>query len=267
MLKIIKCLLLTITLSYSCSTFAALKECQSALKLSSTSQWYPYIYQDKHGISTGVDVELLSMILNRMGCQLEVVHFPERRALFELKQGRFDIALGASKNASRVKEFFYSTSYRDEINKLAYRVGEQDIATAKNLQDLLKLKKNIAINYAGWYGDEIAQAKTKHPFFSYSPTAAKRLKMLHLGRVDIVVDDDIVLCSELQRNEYTFIKIHPLVLFKTPIHFIFNKKSISPLFIEEFNRVLESMKVDMSLSAHFNKKLPAQCKIGFNQSD
>jgi polar amino acid transport system substrate-binding protein len=264
MSKIIKHLSFIFILSYSFSSFAAFKECESSLKLSSTSEWYPYIYQDEAGKSTGVDVELLSLILRRMGCQLEVVHFPERRALFELKQGRFDIALGASKNASRLKAFFYSTSYRDEVNKFAYRMYEQDIEQANSFQDILKLKKTIAINYAGWYGDEIAKAKKEHKFFSYSPTVTKRLKMLNLGRVDIVVDDEIALCSEIQRNEYRAIKIHHTVLFKTPIHFIFNKESVSQLFLNEFNRILESKKDDMSLPNYIEKQLPANCKTEIN---
>jgi polar amino acid transport system substrate-binding protein len=257
---ITKQLLFILFLSYSSSSHANFKECNTPLKLSSTSEWYPYIYQDENGVSTGVDVELLTIILNKMGCQLEVVHFPERRALLELKRGRFDIALGASKTESRLKEFFYSNAYRNERNKLAYRINEKDIATANNFQDILKTNKIIAINYAGWYGDEISQAKNEYKYFSYIPTANNRLKMLNLNRVDIVIDDDIVLCSELQRSAYQDIQIHPIVLFETPVYFIFNKESVSPRFIEQFNKTLQSMKDNRSLADHFYLQLPARCQ-------
>ncbi len=259
--SITKLILSTVFLLWSCSVLAAFKECKAPLKLSSTSEWYPYIYQDKNGASTGVDVSLLTTILHRMGCQLEVFHFPERRALYELSHGHFDISLGASKNAARSKTFFYSEPYRNERNKFAYRAHEQDIALVKNLQDILKLKKIIAINYAGWYGDEIEKTKAKYESFSYSPTAAIRLKMLHYKRVDIVVDDEIVLCNKLLRSAYKEIIIHPLVLFEAPIHFIFNKKSVSSIFVKQFNEVLDSMRDDGSLSAHYYKQLPTHCQI------
>ncbi|NQZ90273.1 MAG: transporter substrate-binding domain-containing protein [Colwellia sp.] len=261
MTSITKFILSTVFLLWSCSVLAAFKECKIPLKLSATSEWYPYIYQDKNGASTGVDVSLLTTILHHMGCQLEVFHFPERRALYELSHGHFDIGLGASKNAARSKAFFYSEPYRNERNKFAYRGHKQDIALVKNLQEILKLKKVIAINYAGWYGDEIEKAKAKYESFIYSPTAAIRLKMLHFNRVDIVVDDEIVLCKELLRSTYKEIIIHPIVLFEAPIHFIFNKESVSSIFVKQFNKVLDSMRDDGSLSAHYYKQLPIQCQI------
>lgn len=244
----------------SYSSLAALDECKTPLKLSSTSQWYPYIYQDSHGNSAGVDVDLLSIILQRMGCQLEVVHFPERRALLELSRGRFDISLGASKTSTRMKTFFYSTSYRNEVNKFAYRMNDQDINDTTSFKEVLELKKVVAINYAGWYGEEIAKAKQQHPFFSFIPTVANRLKMLDVNRVDIVVDDEFVLCSELLRSAYEGIIIHPAILSEAPIHFIFNKTSVSLAFVAEFNKVLDSMKADGSLLAHYFQQLPLQCK-------
>ncbi|MBU2892742.1 transporter substrate-binding domain-containing protein [Colwellia sp. D2M02] len=256
----IKYLLLTLLTSYSCFALAKFDECKTSLRLSSTSEWYPYIYQDENGVSTGTDVELLSLILTRMGCKLEVFHFPERRALLELKLGRFDIVLGASKTADRAKEFFYSTAYRNEINKFAYRADDADITPTKSLQRLLNLNKIIAINYAGWYGEEIETAKSKYQNFSYSPTTTNRLKMLHLGRVDAVIDDEMVLCSELQRNGYRNIVINTEVLFETPIYFIFNKESVTPEFVTEFNNTLESMKIDKSLAEHFYQQLPKRCK-------
>jgi len=258
---ITKLILSAVFLLWSCSALAVLKECQAPLKLSSTSEWYPYIYQDRHGASIGVDVSLLTTILNRMGCHLDVFHFPERRTLYELSQGHFDIGLGASKNAARSKAFFYSEPYRTERNKFAYKVHNQDIALVKNLQDIIKLKKVIAINYAGWYGDEIEKAKAKYASFNYSPTAAIRLKMLHFKRVDIVVDDEIVLCNELLRSNYKEIIIHPVLLFEAPIHFIFNKESVSSIFVKRFNEILDSMKDDGSLLENYYKQLPIQCQI------
>ncbi len=239
---------------------ATLPECDSPLKLSSTTQWHPYIYQNDKGESTGLDVELLIIILKRMGCELEVIHFPERRALYELSQGHFDIGVGASKNANRLKKFLYSLPYRHESNKFAFRADDQDVAISSSLKELLDMNKVIAINDAGWYGEEIEQAKKNYPHFSHSPTLVRRLKMLTANRVDIVVEDEIVLCTELLLPTYNNINIHPIALFETSVHFIFNKNSVSAVFLEQFDKVLNSMREDGSLQKYYQKQLPLQCQ-------
>jgi len=232
--------------------------------LSTTTDWYPYLFKDELGKSAGADVALLTLILKEMGCQLKVVQFPERRSLFELNQGHMDIGLGASKNKARQEKLHYSTPYRYEINKFIYRNSDTEITKSATLQDVLKTNKRIAINLAGWYGDEIENAKADHNNFIFSDTVGKRLKMLNFNRVDLVIDDEVVLCSELLRSNYIGFSIHPMVLYKADIHFIFNKQSISSTFVEHFNQVLKQMRDDGRLYAHFENLLPTQCTLEVN---
>jgi len=255
-----KFILIIILILCSNSVQAVLKECQTPLELSITSNWYPFIYQDNSGVSTGFDIGLLRRILQQMGCQLKVVNFPERRLYNELKKGSFDIGLGSSKNSIREKIYFYSNPYRQEVNRFAYRVKDQNIFAVKNLQDILKLQKTIALNLGGWYGHEIEKAKIDNKLFIYSDSITKRVKMLNFNRVDIVVDDEVVLCNELLRSTFQGLKIHPIVLSHAPIHFIFNKNSVSPIFVHEFNKILDSMKENGSLTAHYLNITPVQCQ-------
>ena len=256
-----KHLLIILFILSSYPVMSAANECNAPLKLSSTSQWFPYIYQNDKGATIGVDFVLLRKILIQMGCQLEVVHFPERRMLSELYRGNFDIALGASKNPERLKHFLFSKPYRKERNKFAYRASDNDITVATDLQDILQQKKKIAVNLAGWYGNEIEKAKKDYPLFKYTNQVADRIKMLNHKRVDIVIDDAIVLCSEINRSTFNELNIHPEILFETSIHFIFNKGSVSPIFVKKFNKILDNMNDDGRLAAHYRNQLPAQCKM------
>jgi len=253
--------ILLVLLIQSPHVHANFNECDKPLTLSSTTDWYPYIYKDEAGESQGVDIELLSKILKIMGCQLKVAQFPERRSLFELGQGNFDIGLGASKNIERMKKFHYSTMYRNEVNKFVYRLSDNDIAYSTTLKELLNMNKSIAINLAGWYGYELEQAKADFNNFIYSDTVGKRLKMLNYNRVDIVVDDEVVLCSELARLTYTGMTIHSTILYEASIHFIFNKINISEKFVKEFNLILDSMRTDGRLEELFYQSLPASCQL------
>lgn len=248
-----------ITCGQVSTSFAAVPECKKSLVLSTTSNWYPYIYKADDQEYKGVDLQLLKDVLKEMGCDVVVAQYPERRSLFEISQGRFDIGLGASKNKERLKQHHYSNAYRHEVNRFAYRINNSDIEQTSSLQDIIKLEKVIAINLAGWYGYEIEKAKANYNNFIFSDSITKRLKMLYHERVDIVIDDEIVLCYELERSIFNGMAIHPQVLYDTPIHFIFNKKNISPEFVQQFNLILEQMRIDGRLMNHFNASATSRC--------
>ena len=239
--------------------FSAEKLCFKPLVLSSTIDWYPYIYREKE-ISKGADVELLQLILKQMGCELDVLHFPERRSLLELEKGNFDIWLGASRNKEREKKYNFSKAYRFEINRFVYQSRDVDVKKITSLQDLIRKNKTIAINLAGWYGEDLESAKTQSDLFIHSDTVSKRIKMLSVNRVDIVIDDSVVLCHELARLPSDGLAIHPLILYQTPIHFIFNKKTVSSAFIERFNKILAELSGNGGLKRHFDEHLPVSCE-------
>lgn len=234
------------------------EECKSPIKLSSTTDWYPYLYRE-NGESIGIDVTLLSSVLQKMGCTLEVMHFPERRTLFELKLGHFDVGLGASKTIERQENFHYSVHYRHENNRFSYRESDNLVEKQSNLQGIVNAKRLIAVNLAGWYGEELEHAKANYDGFIFSDTVEKRLKMLSFNRVDIVIDDEIVLCSELERLNYDSVKIHPLLLSRASIHYIFNKNSISFSFVEAFNRILNDMRNSGEITSLYSTQLSSQC--------
>ena len=242
------------------------EECTSPLTLISTSDWYPYIYQ-RHQTTTGVDLELLRLLLTEMGCKLKVIHVPERRVLFEMDASQFDIGLGASVTPSRQQKFHYSAPYRHENNMFAYSKDDGQLADVTSLQQILDMNKIIAINLAGWYGEEIEQAKAVYDLFVYSETAEVRLNMLALHRIDVVIDDKVVLCSWLSKLPHQSLILHPLLLSDASIHYIFNKQTISAQFVSKFNRVLAEFDHSGRLHRHFKTQLPDSCNDVSHQFD
>ena len=234
-------------------------DCSFPLILSTSLDWYPYLYINEEGDSTGSDIELLRKVLKRVGCELDVVHFPERRSLHELKKGNFDIWLGASYNKARASKYHYSVQYRNEINRFAYNADDSALSKVKTFQDIIDLDKIIAINLAGWYGDELENSKKTHNNYTYSDTVNKRLKMLNLNRVDVVIDDYAVLCSEVAKGNYKKFAVHPFIIYETPIHFLFNRKTVTLDFVKKFNAVLDEMRENGTLAAHFSESLALSC--------
>lgn len=234
-------------------------ECNSPLKLSITNDWYPYVRHSKHDAPSGVDVELLKTVLLEMNCDLIILQFPERRSLFELSIGNFDIALGASKTAEREADFHFSNKYRVERNRFAYRQSDYILKNTSSLKDIINNRKLIGVNLAGWYGDDLEHAKKDYNGFIFSETTIKRLEMLAKKRVDIVIDDDVVLCSEITRQKHQEVAIHPLLLSQADIHFIFNKQSISVSFMNQFNKTLEAVLARGELDVLFNDYVSPSC--------
>lgn len=245
--------------SFSSHAIKKPKECRTPLKLSLTSDWFPYVEHRNDYFTTGIDVELLKTVLRSMQCDLQIVHFPERRTLFELSIGHFDIGLGASMTPERAERFYFSKAYRLERNRLAYRVQDTQVKNSFALEQLIAQKKLIGINLAGWYGEELEQAKRVYNGFIFSETAAKRLKMLSLNRVDIVIDDDVVLCSEIVRQKHKNLIVHPMLLSQADIHFIFNKQSVSNEFMERFNFALQTVLASGALQSLYGDYISQDC--------
>jgi len=255
--------LLFIILSVSCTVaHAQFPECKKPLLLSSDANWPPFIYIDKNNKGVGTDLVLLKNILALMQCKVKLAPIPERRVSLERTMGRFDIGLGATKTKERLLNLYFSSQYRVEVNKFAYRTQDMDIAAITNLNKIIELKKAIAINLGGWFGREIENAKNTTSLFVYTGTVERRIKMLQRNRVDIVIDDKTVLCHVLKASTSANISIHPLVLSKAPQHFVFNKETISPEFVEQFNSILDSMILSGELSAHYADNLPPECLKG-----
>ncbi|WP_105172822.1 substrate-binding periplasmic protein [Pseudoalteromonas sp. T1lg24] len=234
-------------------------ECKTPLSLSITNDWYPYVKFSKFDSTTGVDVELLKKVLEQMGCELTVIRFPERRTLFELTIGNFDIGLGASKTPERERDFYFSKTYRLERNRFAYRQNDHSVKQSKSFKSIIKQRKLIGVNLAGWYGDELERAKQAYNGFVFSETTIKRLEMLVKNRVDIVIDDDVVLCSEISRQNHPQVVIHPLLLSQASIHFIFNKQSVSPTFMARFDTALTKVLANGELEALFSHYVSPSC--------
>lgn len=257
-----RALLILITLLFGSQHISAqprFAECNKPLTLSITNDWYPYVTFSRFDETSGIDVELLKAILEQMDCTLSVVRFPERRTLFELKIGNFDIGLGASKTPQRERKFYYSNAYRLERNRFVYREGDQAIATSKTLKSIIKRRKLIGVNLAGWYGDELERAKQSYNGFVFSETVVKRLEMLAKQRVDLVIDDEIVLCSEIVRQNHSHMRMHSLLLSQTGIHYIFNKQNISSSFVETFNETLNKVLESGELIALFAQYVSPSC--------
>ena len=150
MAHILRVLLLLIATLHTQKAFPSNldNDCKRPLILSSTTDWFPFIYKDENGDSRGSDIELLRYLLAKMGCELQVMHFPERRVLFELKYGEFDVGLGASFNEERAKDFRYTDNYRFEVNKFAFQSSDNTLSEAKSLHDIIQHKKIIKRRYA-----------------------------------------------------------------------------------------------------------------------
>ncbi|NOU49305.1 amino acid ABC transporter substrate-binding protein [Pseudoalteromonas sp. JBTF-M23] len=220
--------------------------------------WHPYkpfsYFNDSEDALIGYDIQLLSSILDNMGCKYEFVQMTWKRTLVELERGHIDIGMYAYKTKSR-KDLNFSKPYRNEVVNIAMLSKNGNKWSISQLSDLNAQGVVVATDKHTWYGKEferyferyLAAAKASQIFHIHG--LKNRLDMLVAGRVDAVIGDPITMRLYMQEMHNEALYIHPYKIYDEPVHFIFSKLSgeINDDFLSRFNDELSRQLV---LSKH-----------------
>ncbi|RED52529.1 polar amino acid transport system substrate-binding protein [Aestuariispira insulae] len=190
----------------------------------------------------GLDIELVTAVLNRIGCRFSFVPLPWKRALVELELGRVDIVPTASYREERTVFSLYSNPYRYETVGLVVRNGEANLYPVERLEDFLKLRVRIGILRGAWRGDAFeafeADDRAGHILMNLN-TTQQAIQMLLRNRIDFYVEMPAIVLSEAaEMGQEAGLEEHPFVIHKDPVHFIFSKKTVRPELVRRFNAAL-----------------------------
>jgi len=230
----------------SCGCYAkAIKPSSSdkpnTLILSYEKNWSPYIYKDELGQLRGQDAELLSHILAKMNYKLELFPIPENRLKAEINHGDMDVAIAAFKNEQRQEHNWFTLPYRSEKTVIAYLDTRHHEFRDKDIYSLMQGEYSLGMNTGAWYGQKFEQKiKHEHKLQCFHIEGVnRRLKMLAVGRVDLIIGDHLALASAATELGLTNIRFGQIPVFEDAIHFIFSKKSVDKKFIQTFNLLLQ----------------------------
>ena len=179
------------------------KPVQAKVLVVASDEWCPYICDDTH--LPGFLVEIVTEIAASNGVKIKFALTPLARALDLTQKGKIDILLGLT--PQHISDFQLQTShlsfgglYND------FYVRANDPWRFKNITDLKTALKNNAIlgTINGYeYGDIIGNLlkdNTAHIFSASGNSPLQRqLKMLRLGRLDILLDSRFTVQYQLSK--------------------------------------------------------------------
>ena len=217
---------------------AKIIDCPPELTLAYHGDWYPYVYIDQQGL-VGSDWLLLKATLDRVGCPVRAKQYPPKRSHHELQTEQL-LLIAATKTPERTAKAHFSIPYRNETTALFYFVEDQ---RAQTLPQVLNSVEMLALNQAGYYGEDIAkyrQGSMKDKFI-HSATIDSRVGMLLKNRIQGVIEDQYAGCYTLQQRkaEHPAIPLRMIKVHQKPVSYMFSRQLVTTEFMQEFNKQLE----------------------------
>jgi polar amino acid transport system substrate-binding protein len=217
----------------------------------------PYSYHDENHKLVGLDIELGTTILTRMGYTVTYRQVPWVRHLVELEEGYGStISMSTVKTPEREKFVYFSAPYHNIVVMLFVRKGETARYPFKRLTELKGTGFRLGVRHGAVYGDEYA-ALLKDPLFlslveEVTTDDQNHLKLIK-GRLDGFLDAYTTFLM-IGKRLGTIQQTEPLfTVQKIPLHFVFSKKAFAPDVVEAFNRELAKTQEDGTYQALFEK--------------
>ncbi len=225
------------------------------------TSWEPFAYRDGSGHLVGLNIELLTALLNASGYQFEFEEIPWKRQLLELEQGKLDISAGANKTAEREQFVYFTAPYQQEGVGLFVRKGETGAYSVKTLSDLIGGSMTIGVLAGSMYSDEYATLRDNPDFSKHLAEVAhdqQNHRKLLLKRIDGFIQEYSTLTRQTMDTGFLD-QIEPLFMVSTePLYIIVSKKTASPQLVQDINDALARLKADGTYLKLFEKyRIPA----------
>lgn len=156
----------------------------------------PYREVADDGTLRGMDLEIMTLLAERMQFELKPIRCPLSRCLVMLEKGELDLATGLLKTAERAQyvDYIEPPYYRTSTAYSFYRRADNPLVV-NNFNDLHG--KSIALIRGGKYFPEFDNdsSLTKIPMLS----EVEQIKILLKGRVDLMITVNSTMHLSLER--------------------------------------------------------------------
>jgi len=209
--------------------------------------WKPYQYINENNELKGFDIELITAVLNNMGCKLNLDQMPWKRLLREVKNGRIDIAAGVTITAERKQWGYFSKHYREETRVLFVLAESFEKYKLNSLKDIIDSDFQLGVN-RGAHNGEYFETLMNDPKFrkhvQFVTSEEQNIKKLRAknrtnGFIGDLISGKILLRENNMLDE---VSIYPMNIYSTDIYFLFSKKTLNKEFVERFNYSLALLK-------------------------
>jgi len=213
----------------------------------------PYHIIDGPDQIGGMDFDVLELILERMGCDLEKRPLPWIRHLNDLKEGRVDIASPVARTPEREVFARYSEVYLRAPELLFVHEDKPD--ETRSLSAFFEAGNRLGIIRGYVYGGEFVNLSEQYPDqITAQDSEEPLLRQLEFGRVDAVIGDLFVMSHEIKKLGLgSLIVPSNVIVSNDPLYFMFSRKSVSEEFVLAFNNELNQMRTSGELDRIIDK--------------
>ena len=190
--------------------------------------WTPYLFENEQKVLTGLDADLIRMIIHKMNCEAKFKQLPWKRHLAYVERGQIDFATGASKTSEREVYANFSDAYRTESTVLFVLKGSSPKFPFKQLSDIKNSEFQLGITNGYFYGETFAELLKDKDFKKHIQGVSSdtiNIKKVLKKRVDGFIGDIFAGVAALKeagvRNKF---EIHPMPVSSSDIFVMFSKK-------------------------------------------
>ncbi|ABC27062.1 ABC-type amino acid transport/signal transduction systems, periplasmic component/domain [Hahella chejuensis KCTC 2396] len=236
----------------------AFADCERPLSVGWES-WRPYMYKNEEGRLSGLDIELIQAVADRMGCQLEFSETPFKRHLLQLRQGKIDLATSVQKTADREEYAWFSQTYRSSASNLIIRREDAERYHFKSFKEMTQSQFRLGVTRGYFYGNDVNEYIEKDDGkLHVEDVVSDELNLMKLlaKRVDGIFADPIVIYSmagDIGRKDE--IAMHPLGLVSSTFYIMGSKASVSPKTMDNLNQALQDLQQSGEFDAIVNRYL------------
>jgi len=213
--------------------------------------WNPYQYNKMTPSGyklTGMDIDIVNSLSENIGVEIKYDEIDWKQHQLDLKEGKRDIAAGATYTDERAKYVYFSIPYRFEENSLFVSSnGDKSLnfRTVPEYLAQLRLQNfRLGITRGFIYGDPqinefVADSVNKDIIYIYD-NDVQSVQALLKGEIDGFMSDRVVGASIIL-NKVAGDKVKEIPLdVKTPIHLMFSRKSVPLETVDYYNQQIKT---------------------------
>jgi polar amino acid transport system substrate-binding protein len=220
--------------------FPAHGACESTRIIMVTEHWPPFRIIDDASPSgfRGIDIEIAEKIAEATGTTIDIQHHPWARALEQMESGEADLITGIAYTEERATFLHYIPVAYSEVHPV-FITSKDKASTIRTYEDLHGPSIGFSLNSA-YFEPFDSDPKIKRMGFS---TENQLLKVMTLGRVDVIIGTDPNITYEINRlddgSKLAPTEYRPAQ--KTELYFALSRKSPAMEFADEIETALRRL--------------------------
>lgn len=248
-------LILAIIASVLWNSAMAKEPCIREVKVGLVSEWPPLIIFENER-NFGFEVDLARAVFAKASMCLQFNRLPSSaRSVTQLENGAADIVLMASYTPERAKIGYFSAPYRQERMRL---FGLTQATSFNSIKELLDQGMSIAISTGSYYGEELETLRTLPQYDQQIvevASAAQRAQLLKMGRVDYIIEDELIGWPLLRRYDVFDPVMLSYVVHDNDVYYLLNKDTFTEQDVANINRAIREQHalIESLLSAYIGQ--------------